>query len=94
MYRKYAFFEASQALAADERGYYVRVRYGREQCIYDDLIMGLGALTDMLYKHYGTKPIILIDEYDAPIQHAWAADCEICATFFNICYNSCIGKKN
>ena len=35
------------------------------------MILSLGALADMLYKHYGTKPIILIDEYDAPIQHAW-----------------------
>lgn len=71
LYRKYAFLEESQALTADEKEYYVRVRHGREYCIYDDLILSLGALADMLYKHYGTKPIILIDKYDAPIQHAW-----------------------
>lgn len=71
LYRKYAFLEESQALTADEKEYYVRVRHGREYCTYDDLILSLGALADMLYKHYGTKPIILIDEYDAPIQHAW-----------------------
>ena len=29
----------------------------------------------MLRKHWGKKVIILIDEYDAPIQSAWENDC-------------------
>ena len=71
LYREYAFLEESPALAGDEKEYYVRVRRGREHCTYDDLAMSLGNLTDMLYRHYGIRPIVLIDEYDAPIQHAW-----------------------
>ena len=71
LYREYAFLEESPALTGDEKEYYVRVRRGREHCTYDDLAMSLGNLTDMLYRHYGIRPIVLIDEYEAPIQHAW-----------------------
>ena len=71
LYREYAFLEESPALTGDEKEYYVRVRRGREHCTYDDLAMSLGNLTDMLYRHYGIRPIVLIDEYDAPIEHAW-----------------------
>ena len=71
LYREYAFLEESPALTVDEKEYYVRVRRGREHCTYDDLAMSLGSLADMLHRHYGIRSIVLIDEYDAPIQHAW-----------------------
>lgn len=34
-----------------------------------DYQMALRTLTLFLHKHYGTEPIIIIDEYDTPIQH-------------------------
>lgn len=34
----------------------------------------LALLTKLLYKYHGIKPIILIDEYDVPIQYAWEYD--------------------
>ena len=33
-----------------------------------DYISAIKTLSEILYKHYGTKPLILIDEYDVPIQ--------------------------
>ncbi len=33
-----------------------------------DLVQSLFFLTQMLHKHYGVAPIIMIDEYDCPIQ--------------------------
>ncbi len=34
----------------------------------------LGMLSQMLHKHYGKKPVILIDEYDTPIQQGHLQD--------------------
>ena len=36
-----------------------------------DLSYALSLLLEMLRQHYGRKVILLIDEYDAPIQQAW-----------------------
>ncbi|MCD8206009.1 MAG: ATP-binding protein [Clostridia bacterium] len=37
----------------------------------DELKKSLSLLCRMLYAHHGVKPIILIDEYDVPIQNAY-----------------------
>ncbi len=34
----------------------------------------LGMLSQLLHKHYGTAPILLVDEYDAPIQQGHLQD--------------------
>ena len=36
--------------------------------VYNDYMMSLMYLSQMLDEHYGTAPIIIIDEYDTPIQ--------------------------
>lgn len=38
----------------------------------DRAVGSLNALTYYLHAFYGVKPVILIDEYDAPISRAWA----------------------
>ena len=45
-----------------------KVLYEKEDA---DYIMSLKFLSDSLYKYYGEKVIILIDEYDAPIINAF-----------------------
>ncbi|WP_337514807.1 AAA family ATPase, partial [Dialister succinatiphilus] len=37
----------------------------------DELVLSLSNLMDMMQQYYGKKVILLIDEYDAPIQQAW-----------------------
>ncbi|MBQ5846290.1 MAG: AAA family ATPase, partial [Selenomonadaceae bacterium] len=71
LYRKYEFLAKSAAISDDEKKYYVNVRQGNELCSYADLVLSLGNLSNMLYRHYGVKTIVLIDEYDAPLQYAW-----------------------
>lgn len=34
----------------------------------------IGQLCSMLLKHWGTMPVVLLDEYDTPMQEAWRAD--------------------
>ncbi|MBQ7564197.1 MAG: AAA family ATPase [Lachnospiraceae bacterium] len=34
-------------------------------------MFSLNTLCDLLERHYGKKPIILLDEYDTPMQEAW-----------------------
>ncbi len=36
----------------------------------NDIQHGLRFLSDMLYKHFGVRPYILIDEYEAAINKA------------------------
>ena len=37
------------------------------------LLSSLQTLSELLYKHYGKKTIILIDEYDVPLDKAFPA---------------------
>ena len=45
-------------------------RICREEADIDDLAGALGLLANTLHAHHGVKPIVLIDEYDSPINSA------------------------
>ena len=46
-----------------------------ENCAEDEYWnFSILMLSEMLNKHYGEKPLLLIDEYDVPLQNAWLAD--------------------
>ena len=49
--------------------YYNKIADGNTDLI--DLSGALGSLSSMLRKHYGTAPILIIDEYDTPIQQGY-----------------------
>lgn len=49
-----------------EKKYYNKIADGCTDII--DMTSALGNLSVMLDKHYGTAPILIIDEYDTPIQ--------------------------
>ena len=72
LYAEYGFLAESPALNEREKEYFLSVyniadheQYGR-----DKWGKSLKMLTVYLWKHYGVKTILLLDEYDAPIQHA------------------------
>lgn len=56
----------SDQFAAYERDYYTRILDGNATEI--DLAAALGTLSAMLTAYYRTAPVIIIDEYDTPIQ--------------------------
>ena len=62
----------SDKLAEYERKYFFKILEGKANEV--DLTSSLENLSKMLCKHYGKAPIIIIDEYDTPIQEGYAKD--------------------
>lgn len=62
----------SDKLAAYEKTYFAKI-INREASEVD-LTASLEKLSQMLTKHYGKAPIIIIDEYDTPIQEGYSKD--------------------
>ena len=69
-----------------------KVLYEKEDA---DYIMSLKFLADSLYKYYGEKVIILIDEYDAPIINAFDKGFyNEAINFFQTFYSSALKTNN
>lgn len=62
----------SEKTAGYEKKYFARIIDKRATEV--DLASALENLSKMLYEHYGKAPIIIIDEYDTPIQEGYAKD--------------------
>lgn len=63
---------ASGKLAEYEKAYYAKIMNGEASEV--DLTASLEKLSQMLTKHYGKAPVIIIDEYDTPIQEGYSKD--------------------
>ena len=63
---------ASDKLAEYEKAYYAKIMNGEASEV--DLTASLEKLSQMLTKHYGKAPVIIIDEYDTPIQEGYSKD--------------------
>ncbi|MCI9442857.1 MAG: AAA family ATPase [Ruminococcus sp.] len=68
LYNKYDFLLESGHLNADEKKTYLEVSVDMENNLASDSIR---AMSDYLMRFYGKKVIILLDEYDTPIQEAY-----------------------
>ena len=62
----------SDRLAEYEKTYFAKIINGEASEV--DLTVSLAKLSQMLTKHYGKAPIIIIDEYDTPIQQGHMKD--------------------
>ena len=67
-YEKASFLLDSEALSDTEKMYFKRMRLDMSE---KDAPMALYNLSDFLYRYYGKKVIILLDEYDTPMQEAY-----------------------
>ncbi|MCD8368994.1 MAG: ATP-binding protein, partial [Clostridiales bacterium] len=67
--RRFSFLANSDRLDDDDKNYFQDIKNGKS--LIDS---SLFHLSNLLYKHYGKKVIILIDEYDAPLQKAFEND--------------------
>lgn len=68
LYNKYDFLLESGYLNEDERNMYHQISANMENYLAAN---SLNALSDYLMRYYGQKVIILLDEYDTPIQEAY-----------------------
>lgn len=72
--RRFKFLQESDKLDADDKEMYRElISLNKEQGPATSVKLGfsLKNLSELLYKHYGQKTIVLIDEYDVPLDKAF-----------------------
>ena len=72
--QRYEFLAESDKLSENEKAQYkalITLDNGKYTMDDDILISGIQMLSHLLYKHYGQKTVILIDEYDVPLDKAF-----------------------
>ncbi len=68
LYNKYAFLAKGDLLEQNEKEYYRRVSIEMRD---SEITVSLRRISDYLCRYYGKKVIILLDEYDTPMQEAY-----------------------
>ena len=68
LYAENAFLLDSGILYETDRNYFKRIAEDMDD---SDATLALYQLSDFLYRYYGKKVIILLDEYDTPMQEAY-----------------------
>ena len=74
---RFNFLKNSDKLTANEQQRYgalIRMQDGKYVMDEDTLESALQTLSELLYRHYGQKVIVLIDEYDVPLDKAYQND--------------------
>lgn len=68
LYNRYEFLLKEDCLNEKEREFIKGISANMDDY---SAISSLGTLSEFLYRYYGKKVIILLDEYDTPLQEAW-----------------------
>ena len=68
LYEEYSFLLFTGLLGEADKRYFRRVSENMDD---SDASLSLYQLSDYLYRYYGKKVIILLDEYDTPMQEAY-----------------------
>ena len=64
---RHYYLKTSDVLTDEDRILFTKMLHGQDDNIEDSIRM----LSKLLYKHYGQKAVILIDEYDVPLDKAF-----------------------
>jgi len=73
LFRSYQYLQDSTKLTLADKEL-LRSYFKQPEQLISDLQTSLVFLCELLYKHYGVKPWLLIDEYDTPIQSGYLHD--------------------
>ena len=68
LYAKHSYLLGDDLLYETEKEYFKRVNIDMDDA---DATIALNRLSEYLARYYGKKPIILLDEYDTPMQEAY-----------------------
>ena len=68
-YKRHYYLKDSKNLLNEDKVFFDKILSGKADD--DDFQMSLLNLSQMLFQHHGQKTIVLIDEYDKPLQTAW-----------------------
>ena len=68
LYSEYEFLRDCGKLGEKDKAFFDRIGHGMEN---SDAAMSLNRLSEYLFRYYGKKVIILLDEYDTPMQEAY-----------------------
>lgn len=68
-FRRHKILLQSEKLDETQKERYLRILEEKAERV--ELMSALKFLSEVLYGHYGQKAIILIDEYDVPLEHAY-----------------------
>lgn len=69
--RFYYLKDSDKLLEIDKRKYHQLLEMKNQPEDVDVVLSSIKILSDLLYKHYGKKTVILIDEYDVPLDKAF-----------------------
>ncbi len=68
LYEKYLFLIDSEKISDERKKIFCQMRSDISE---EQLIISLKILSELLFNHFGKKVIILLDEYDTPLQEAY-----------------------
>lgn len=68
LYRKFSFLLEGSALTDEEKEDFQKITVDMEDYVVS---LSLQQLSEYLYRYYGKKAILLLDEYDTPLQEAY-----------------------
>lgn len=73
LYGRYVYLLESPALNDQDKSYFRQVYHynGQVEGAAAMMALSIAKLSEFLYKHHQVKTILLIDEYDAPVEQAW-----------------------
>ena len=69
LYSKHSYLRESDVLTETDQAFFARMM--SENPRESDLTSSIHRLSDILYRYYGKKVIIILDEYDTPMQEAY-----------------------
>ena len=88
-YGRHRYLETSTRLNVNDKNY-VKSILNREASV-SDYQLSILKLCEFLYLHHGVKPMLLIDEYDTPINNSYICNFyEECIGFIRLLYSNCL----